>query len=214
MHLPKLYKKKDCIRLTWFSYLILIFVFGVGIKIVANSLYDFLSPIEKTSSKVLVIEGWIDDFAVEVAYGIYKNEQYDLIITTGGPLEIGYLATHFVSTANLCKQTFICLGMDSNQIISVPRDHTLDERTYHSAIALKDWLKVNRPDIENFNLVSLGPHSRRSWFLFQKAMPEKVIGIIAIRDKRFSAKQWWKSSKGTRTILTETIGYFYVLFFM
>lgn len=183
-------------------------------RVIGGSLNNFLSPIKKTTTNILVVEGWIDDYSIEQAYKIFQKGDYELIITTGGPLEIGYLATRFVSTAELGKTTFLILGMDSAKIVSVASKHALNERTYQSALTLKEWLNTNRPDIKNFNLVSLGPHSRRSWYLFQKAMPDKEIGVIALRDQRFDAQKWWKSSKGTRTVLTETIGYFYVFFFM
>lgn len=214
MHLPKLYKKKNCIKLSWFSILLITILLLVLLKIIANSLYDFLSPVKTTDTHVLVVEGWIDDFGIKEAYNIFQEGDYDLIITTGGPLEIGYLVTHFATSADLGKATFLSLGMDSTKIVSVSSKLVLTERTYQSAQTLNNWLNENRPDIKSFNFVSLGPHTRRSWFLFRKAMPDKDIGVIAIRDKRFDAKKWWKSSKGTRTVLTETIGYFYVLFFM
>ncbi len=152
----------------------------------------------------------MDDFAIEEAYTIYQENDYEIIITTGGPLDIGYLATHFITSADLAKTTLIELGMDSTKIFSVPRKHVLKKRTYESALALKKWMNTKHPDMNSFNLVSLGTHSKRSWVLFQKALPDKKIGVIALRDQRFDPEKWWKTSKGSRTVITETIGYFYI----
>lgn len=214
MQLPKLLKKKECYRLSWFSLLILILVVFFFSRFIRNNLYDYLSPSEPIATKVLVIEGWMDDFALEQAYALYLENDYELMITTGGPLDIGYLATHFITSADLAKATLVQLGMDSTKVIAVPRKHVLEKRTFESALALKNWINTNHPDMESFNLVSLGTHSKRSWFLFQKALPDKEIGIIALRDKRFDPEQWWKTSKGSRTVITEALGYFYVFFFM
>ncbi len=210
MQLPKLLKKKECYRITWLSLLVIALVIFLSFRFFRERIYDYLSPNEPITTKVLVIEGWMDDFAIEEAYTIYQENDYEIIITTGGPLDIGYLATHFITSADLAKTTLIELGMDSTKIFSVPRKHVLKKRTYESALALKKWMNTKHPDMNSFNLVSLGTHSKRSWVLFQKALPDKKIGIIALRDQRFDPEKWWKTSKGSRTVITETIGYFYI----
>lgn len=214
MQQAKLVKKKECYRISWFSLLLIALVIFLLFRFFRERIYDYLSPNEPISTKVLVIEGWLDDFAIEEAYTIYQENDYEIIITTGGSLDIGYLATHFVTTADLARATLLELGMDSTKIIAVPRKHVLEKRTYQSAIALKNWIDANEPNMQSFNLISLGTHSKRSLFLFRKALPDKEIGIIALQDQRFDPEKWWKTSKGSRTVITEAIGYFYVLFFM
>lgn len=214
MQQAKLVKKKECYRISWFSLLLIALVIFLLFRFFRERIYDYLSPNEPISTKVLVIEGWLDDFAIEEAYTIYQENDYEIIITTGGSLDIGYLATHFVTTADLARATLLELGMDSTKITAVPRKHVLEKRTYQSAIALKNWIDANEPNMQSFNLISLGTHSKRSWLLFQKALPDKEIGIIALQDQRFDPEKWWKTSKGSRTVITEAIGYFYVLFFM
>lgn len=210
MKLPKLFKKKECYKFTWFSLLIIVLVIFLSFHFFRAKLYDYLSPNQPIKTKTLVIEGWMDDFALKEAYTLFQKNDYEIIITTGGPLTIGYLATHFITSADLAKATLIELGMDSTKIISVPRKHVLKNRTTESALALKNWLEKNRPDVHSFNLVSLGTHSKRSWILFQRAFPDKEIGIIAMQDQRFDPDKWWTTSKGSRTVITEAIGYFYI----
>ncbi|MBN1651821.1 MAG: YdcF family protein [Bacteroidales bacterium] len=214
MQLPRLIKKKECLKLTWFSYLLIALVFIASFFLIRNKLYPLLAPTKPVEAKIMVIEGWMNDFAIEEAYSIFLSGNYDLLITTGGPLDNGYLATHYVTAAEVGKATLIELGMDSTKILSVPRTFTLKNRTYQSALALGKWMNDNNKTIAAFNLVSLGAHTKRSWFLFQKALPETKIGVIAIPDHRYDSKRWWKSSLGSRTVITETIGYFYVYFFM
>jgi hypothetical protein len=62
-------------------------------------------------------------------------------------------------------------------------------------------------------MISLGAHSRRSWMLFRKAMPNYDIGIITIEEKLYDTSAWWKSSKGFRTVFTEGVGFLYSKFF-
>jgi hypothetical protein len=210
MKLPKFIKKKECYRITWFYLLIIALVIFLSLHFFRDRLYDYLSPNEPIATKTLVIEGWMDDFALEEVYALYQENNYEIIITTGGSLAIGYLATHYITSADLAKTTLIELGMDSTKIFSVPRKHVLEKRTYESALALKKWITTKQPNLNSFNLVSLGTHSKRSWFLFQKALPNQEIGIIALRDQRFDSEKWWKTSKGSRTVITEALGYFYI----
>lgn len=214
MQLPKLINKKECYRLSWFGWLIIALIFLLFFYLLRSHLYNYLSPVKPVETKVLVVEGWVHDFAIEEVYAIFLKDKYELIITTGGPLKMGYLSTQSISAADIAKKTLIELGMDSTKIISVPRKEVVENRTIQSALTLKKWFSENNSEIENFNLLSLGAHSRRSWLLFQEAMPEKEIGIIALRDPRIVADKWWKTSHGARTVLAEAIGYFYVLFFM
>jgi uncharacterized SAM-binding protein YcdF (DUF218 family) len=200
--------------MSWFGLLIIALVVFLLFRFFIGNIYDYLSPNKPIITNTLVIEGWLDDFAIEEVYSIYLENEYEIIITTGGPLDNGYLATRFITAANLAKATLIELGMDSTKIVTVPRKHVLKSRTYQSALALKDWIETNNPNLKSFNLVSLGTHSKRSLLLFQKALPDKEIGIIALRDQRFDPEKWWKTSKGSRTVITEAIGYFYVFFFM
>ena len=213
MQLPKLIKKKECYRLSWFSILIILFIFSSLFLYIRNNLYNYLSPIKPISSKTLVVEGWLEDYALEEAYKLFIENGYERIITTGGPLNQGYLVTKYKTTADIAKATFLELGMDSTKIFVAPSELFLQERTYQSALSLRNYIKQEDLEIENFNLVSLGLHSKRSYELFKKAFPEKKIGIIAIRDQRFNHEKWWSSSKGLRTVITEAIGYIFVALF-
>ena len=65
MKLSKLYKKKECYRLTGFSRLAILFLLLIIIRFAINSLYGFLSPNKTTETKILVVEGWIGDFEIQ-----------------------------------------------------------------------------------------------------------------------------------------------------
>jgi uncharacterized SAM-binding protein YcdF (DUF218 family) len=99
-------------------------------------------------------------------------------------------------------------------IIAIPAPPVIRDRTYASAVALKDWLKKAPFPIKGINLVSLGTHARRSRLLFEKALGSGItVGIIAIPDVRYDPQAWWKSSLGVRLTLDELIAYLYARFF-
>ena len=74
-------KKGLLIRLTIFiSVLILGYVF---LKPAFNYLSGYLSKSEQVSANILIVEGWLPDYALEMAYKEYQENRYDYIITTG-----------------------------------------------------------------------------------------------------------------------------------
>ena len=140
MQLPKLIKKKECYRLSWLSKLIILFIFFSLFLHIRNNLYNYLSPIKPVNSRTLVVEGWLEDYALEEAYKLFIEKDYARIITTGGPLNQGYLVTKYKTTADIAKATFLELGMDSTKIFVAPSELFLQERTYQSAVSLRNYI--------------------------------------------------------------------------
>lgn len=177
------------------------------------NLYAFLAVNTPIQADALVIEGWIPDYAIKAALVEFENGSYQKIITTGVPLSKGYYLAEYKDFANLTAATFITLGLDETQVIAVPASKTLRNRTDATAMALLDWLKTSDLNIKSINLVSLGPHARRSWITFRKYLnPEIEVGIISIKSEDYNAEKWWFSSEGFRTVISEFIAYLYVLF--
>ena len=67
--------------------------------------------------------------------------------------------------------------------------------------------------LRKVDIYSLGTHSRRSWLLFQYVFnPDIAVGIVSIESRSYDSGKWWKSSSGVRSVLSETIAYFYARF--
>lgn len=47
------------------------------------SFSDYLSKTERVSANLLIVEGWLPPYAIEMAYNEFKTHDYDFIITTG-----------------------------------------------------------------------------------------------------------------------------------
>lgn len=205
-------KKEKYVLRVWVKILIMAFFIGC-IYFVTYNIYSFLAPNQKVEAKIIVIEGWLNDYALEESLEIFRKGNYEHMIITGGPLNTGYVIMNYKSTADVSFQTFLEYGASADSMTAVNRELVWRDRTYHTALELKKFLSEYYPENSSFNLVSLGAHSRRSWILFQKALPNYNIGIISINDRLYDHHYWWKNSKGFRSVVTEGIGYFYVLFF-
>jgi len=48
-----------------------------------DGIIDFLSKSSRTDANLLVVEGWLPDYAIDEAYREFNSGRYDLIVTTG-----------------------------------------------------------------------------------------------------------------------------------
>jgi len=174
-------------------------------------IYPFLAITERVDSKVLVVEGWLPDFMpINPVVKEFRSGHYELLVVTGGPTPKRELLGEFKTYAELTKAILEKRGLDPNIIIAVPSVGVARDRTYATAVALKEWLETRQPSIRAFNLITLGAHGRRSRLLFQEAVgPGVKIGIISTGEQRYESTQWWQSSSGVREVLGETIAYLY-----
>jgi len=84
------------------------------------------------------------------------------------------------------------------------------DRTYHTALAAKQWLADKKIAAQSFDVMTLGPHARRSRLLYEKAFGgDFKIGIISLEDLEYDKAHWWRSSEGVREVIGETIAYVY-----
>ena len=209
----RLFKQKTCTVPTLVGWLLIFILICVAFCILINSVHPFLSLNKPIEAKVLVVEGWLPDYAVAMAMNEFKKSNYSKLITTGGPLEQGEYLSEYTTFDQLSAATFKKLGLDSNVIVAVPTPEVGKNRTYASACDVKRWIDTSKLSIHSINLVSQGAHSRRSWLLYQRAFGEKIkVGIICSPDKGYDAKKWWLSSKGFRAVTDEIIAYAYAKF--
>ena len=64
--------------------------------------------------------------------------------------------------------------------------------------------------VKSMDIVSLGVHARRTWFLYKKVFTSASVGIIAIESKNYDPLKWWLYSAGVRGVISEMIAYLYV----
>jgi uncharacterized SAM-binding protein YcdF (DUF218 family) len=92
----------------------------------------------------------------------------------------------------------------------VPTDNIQRDRTFNMAVSLKQWLREHDLSPTKVNLITAGPHSRRSRLLFEKALGKGVtVGTLAIPDNDYDERHWWRSSQGVRTVIGEALAYGY-----
>ncbi|MEG4073760.1 YdcF family protein [Microcoleus sp. Pol14C2] len=181
--------------------------------LILTNIHPFLAVNAPIKADILVVEGWLPDYAIASAIAEFKKGKYSQLITTGLPLSKGYYLAEYKNYAALTAATCIALGFDKNKLVAVPAASVVKHRTAASAIALRDWFSTSDLKVNSINLYSFGPHARRSWIVFKEVLnPEIKVGIIAAEPQDYNSQEWWKSSEGFRTVIGEIIAYIYARF--
>ena len=185
---------------------------SAGTILVGRHLNSFLSVDRPLGAPVMVVEGWLPRYAYREAARRFLEGRYGRIIVAG-VRDDDYRHPGDGTPDDFGVADLVSSGVPPTAITSAVAEGASRDRTYHAALAVKnalDLLGTPRPPID---VVTVGPHARRSQLLFGKAMGDASrVGVIGIEDRRFDASQWWRSSEGARTVLGETIAYLYARF--
>jgi hypothetical protein len=176
-------------------------------------IHPFLAVTERVPADFLVVEGWIPDYALRACVAEYRDRSYGKVFTTGGPT-MGRGPTNIFNTmahAGTCGLQ--ALGLPSKNIQTVPALSSDRDRTYSSALALRDWLRLNHLPVHAVNVVTLDVHARRTRLLYQKALgPQIKVGVISIPSQDYPAKDWFHYSEGVKEVISEAGAYVYARF--
>ncbi|NOX46134.1 MAG: YdcF family protein [Chlorobi bacterium] len=206
--------KRERRGLTWFGRLMVLVVLFSLLLIYIFTIQQFLAQTETVKGDVLVVEGFIPDYAMEESKGIFEKGNYKLIIITGKPFEKGSHLSIYKNSGESSAATLIKLGMDNKYIRVVSlEDYHKRDRTYATALGLKEWIESSSMKIKSLDLVTIDCHARRSRLLFQKVFGDDIeVGIISIVNRDYDPDKWWASSNGFRTVIQETIAWIYARF--
>jgi hypothetical protein len=209
-----LLQRRPCWVPTWRGGLALLLIGTSLFTLAVLQVYPFLAVKEPAPGGALVVEGWSPDYVIEAAMKEFKQHPYTKLYVTGGPVERGSLLAEYKTYAELGAASLLRLGLTAEAVQAVPAPEVYRDRTYRSAIVLRNWLRQHQLTVTTFNVFTLGAHSRRTRLLFQKAMDQgSAVGIVAVPDQQYDGEHWWTSSEGVRTVIGEAIAYTYVRLF-
>jgi hypothetical protein len=196
---------------TWRGWLLVVTLFAFTVCLVPPALYNMLATTDATGGGVLIIEGWIQDQSVEEGIALYRSGRYDRIVTTGVPIDYGSYLSVYGSSAEVARATCLRLGIDSSSVAAAAvHGHIVRDRTLASAYALRAWLRRVAPNTRQVDILSQGVHAQRTHMIFARVLGDSVrVGIIAARETRYGANDWWKSSAGVKDVGGEVVGYIY-----
>lgn len=199
--------------LTAQGWLVVITFAATLIFFTITHIHPFLSITSPIKADLLVVEGWLPDYAIKQALTEFETGSYNKIVTTGGPLPTGYYLAEYKTFAELSAATLKALGLEKEKLIAVTAPEVIKDRTYASAVTFRQWLSSSNLKVKSINLYTFDVHTRRSWLIFKKVLAPKIkIGVIAAKTRDYQPNNWWSSSAGVRSVICEVIAYIYAHF--
>jgi uncharacterized SAM-binding protein YcdF (DUF218 family) len=208
------FNKKERWGLSGRGWLAAILILLASIWLLMTEIQPFLAVTNRVDSNYLVVEGWVHQFAARDAAVEFKAGSYERVFITGVPVEgngeyDSDSNTESYVGAGLLRRA----GIPEEFLQRVPRRKLDRDRTYGSALALKEWFHDHSLTVRSINIVTEGSHARRTRLLFQEALgPDVKIGIIAAPNPDYEPKHWWRYSEGVREVVGESIAYAYAKF--
>ena len=144
-------------------------------------------------------------------YARMPNVRYDRGAIDGNNL----YRTDQRSEADEAAEQLVRAGVPEKMVVTVAAPPTDYDRTYATAVAVRDWLARQPGGIPAaLNVMSESAHARRSRLLYQKAFGDAVrVGVIAAPRKGISADTWWKSASARSFTFAQIVKYVYARLF-
>ncbi len=162
------FKRKTCWRPTFWGLILLLALLLVIGRMSMSWIYYYLAINKPIESKTLIIEGWVPTYALKEAVKLYHEDEYERLVVTGIPIVNFEFISPYRNTAEATILALRYYGItDSIYLANIPTNIFVD-RTYNTALAAKQIFNENEWP-KNFNIFSVGVHSKRSRFLFKKA---------------------------------------------
>ena len=167
-------------------------------------IYPFLAITHRVNASVLVVEGWIHEYAIRAASNEFQNNHYERIFTTGDPLREMGDTLMITKLQPVSGQILKKYGLTNESVQMVPSRVMDRDRTYGSAVALRNWFRDHNMSVSGIDVVTELLHARRTQLLYQKVFGRHVpVGIIAVPNPDYNPKHWWHYSDGVREVLGE-----------
>lgn len=201
-----LFRKRQLWFPTIWGGLLILLLLTISSLFLLKQLAVILAPTAPVSDRsYLVVEGWQDEESLLAALAIFNAEQYQYMITTGGP-NIRFLSPAHATYAEQAGAFMVQHGLDAEKLIVIPAPESAQERTYLSAVMVRDWLALKEADLKGLNVHTSDVHARRTRSLYREAFPTVEIGIYAASPQGFALNKWWQTSDGAKSVITELIG--------
>jgi uncharacterized SAM-binding protein YcdF (DUF218 family) len=209
--------RKERWGLSWRGWLIVFTGVILAFYVFLFRIYPFLAVTHRVDTNVLVVEGWIHEYAIRAALKEFQNNHYQRVFTTGGPVEgTGGYINDYNTAASVGADLLRKNGLPNESLQMVPSRVMDRDRTYASAVALRTWFREHNLTVRGVNVLTEDVHARRTCLLFQKALGHNVaVGVISVPNPDYDANHWWRYSEGVKDVVAENVAYIYarLLFF-
>jgi hypothetical protein len=207
----RLLRRRELWVPTLAGWALLALVAGLALAALVGGVYGHLALSAPTGRGLLVVEGWLPAEAVAEAVDLYRRGSYRRLIATGGPMVEGICPACFAGYSDRVAALVRGFGLPEEELAVVPAPASAQERTFRSAVSVRQWVETSGTPVEFLDVYSLGPHARRSRWLYQQAFGDAIaVGVIAAAPRAYDPSAWWQSSDGARDVLSELAAWLWV----
>jgi hypothetical protein len=186
----------------------------VVVWVMLRGLFSFLACSCPNREGIMIVEGWIRTSSIPQVVREYEASRYQYVVVVNAVYDSSDKWVSGRFQGEYLTNALVRRGIPRERIALVTCDVVKKDRTYHSALAVQDWLRLQGKSGKMFDVVTMGAHARRSGILFKRAFPKGVyLGVIALDECEYDPEHWWRSSEGVREVLFEGVAYLYVLLF-
>lgn len=170
----------------------------------------FLTRTTPKPAEALILEGWIGSEGIRAAKEEFERGGYRYLVTAGNLTESRWGGQRW-NYAIEAQGLLIRLGVPSDRVVAAPAPEVHAQRTFSSALAVRQVLDQRGLRFSTANVFTLGVHARRSRLVFAKVLPDTQVGAISWRPSAYSPEPWWHSSERAEDLIKETVGYLFEL---
>jgi hypothetical protein len=200
---------------TLLGWVALVLLAGALGLFAARNVYAFLAVTAPVGARTLVVEGWLPSRELAQAAEAFRAHGYQRIVTTGGPIVNEFERNGAETYAERARGWLVRGGIPADAVIAVPAPSSAQDRSFLSAVMVREWAEQAGAAAEPLDVFSSGVHSRRSRDLYRLAFGGSVdVGVYAARPRESSPESWWRTSAGMKEVPPEALAWLWtVLFF-
>jgi uncharacterized SAM-binding protein YcdF (DUF218 family) len=206
-----LFTRRERWGISWRGWAVVVAGLAIAAYGFVRSVHPFFAITERVDTRLLAVEGWVNPFAIRAAAKEVRSHTYERVFSTGGPMRgTGAYTNDFNTVAGVGADRLKSEGVPASLVHVVASRVMARDRTYSSAVALREWCQANQISLSSINVLTEDIHARRTRLLYQKALGDNVrIGIIAVSNPDYDARYWWRYSEGVRAVVGECFAYVY-----
>ena len=211
-----LFRRRECWTLSRRGWMLVLVLTVALLATIRNGAYPFLTVTQRVPADLLVVEGWSPPSTMRQAATEFLQGGYRQMVLIRPVLETGDQYESGRYSGDYMTRMLIADGVPSEKLSTLFPNVARKDRTFHSALSVKQWAEQRGINIKSLDVATLGPHSRRSRLMYEKAFGDgTTVGVIALVSDEYDPRHWWRTSEGVREIIGETIAYGYArLFFI
>ncbi|MEO7057798.1 MAG: hypothetical protein ABI143_13415 [Caldimonas sp.] len=154
----------------------------------------------------LVVEGWLGEAQLDVVIATLRRRHYDRIVVSGGPFEDWREERRFPTYAERAADYLQRRGTGATPVIAAPAPASAQDRSYLSAVMVREWAEKAGVKLDAVDLYSAGVHARRSGIVYRMAFGDEVeVGVLAAPTIDYDPERWWKTSAGAKAVMGEAL---------